>query len=80
MEAHGGRPSLLLNPPFHALRNWAIIQAVSKNILKFTATGLVAGAVLGWLLSLVSGKLFRHTRCGNARTFRRGSSWNCLSK
>jgi len=53
---------------------------VSKNILKSTATGLVAGAVLGWLLSLVSGKLVRHTRCGNARTFRRGSSWNCLSK
>ena len=31
------------------------MQAVTKNILKFTATGLAAGVVLGWLLSLVSG-------------------------
>ena len=29
-----------------------------KNILKFTATGLVAGMVMGWLLSLVSGNIF----------------------
>ncbi len=31
------------------------MQAVTKNILKFTATGLVAGVVLGGLLSLGSG-------------------------
>jgi uncharacterized transporter YbjL len=31
---------------------------VTKNILKFTATGLVAGVALGWLLSLVSGNYF----------------------
>jgi len=31
---------------------------VAKNILKFTVTGIVAGAALGWLLSLVSGNLF----------------------
>lgn len=34
------------------------MQAVTKNILKFTATGLVAGVVLGWLLSLPSGNYF----------------------
>jgi len=34
------------------------MQAMTKNILKFTATGLVAGVVLGWLLSLVSGNYF----------------------
>ena len=34
------------------------MQAVTKNIFKFTATGLVAGVVLGWLLSLVSGNYF----------------------
>jgi len=32
------------------------MQAVTKNILKFTATGLVAGVVLGCLLS--SGNYF----------------------
>jgi hypothetical protein len=31
---------------------------VAKNILKFTVTGIVAGAALGWRLSLVSGDLF----------------------
>lgn len=31
------------------------MQAVTKNILKFTATGLLAGVALGWLLSLPSG-------------------------
>ena len=30
----------------------------TRNVLKFTATGLVAGAVLGWLLSQVSGNYF----------------------
>ena len=35
-----------------------MMQAVTKNILKFTATGLVTGLVLGWLLSLVSGNYF----------------------
>jgi hypothetical protein len=34
------------------------MHAVTKNILKFTATGLVAGVVLGWLLSLPSGNYF----------------------
>lgn len=34
------------------------MQTVTKNILKFTATGLVAGVVLGWLLSLGSGNHF----------------------
>ena len=34
------------------------MQALSKNILKFIATGLVAGAAIGWLLSLVSGNSF----------------------
>jgi hypothetical protein len=29
-----------------------------KNILKFTVTGAVAGVLLGWLLSLVSGNIF----------------------
>jgi hypothetical protein len=33
-------------------------EAVPKNIFKFTATGIVAGVVLGWLLSLVSGNIF----------------------
>ena len=31
---------------------------MAKNIFKFTATGFVAGVVLGWLLSLVSGNIF----------------------
>ena len=31
---------------------------MAKNILKFTVTGIVAGAVMGWLLSLVSGNYF----------------------
>ena len=34
------------------------MQAVTKNILKFTATGLVAGVALGWLLSLGSENYF----------------------
>jgi len=34
------------------------MQRLTKNILKFTATGLVAGVVLGWLLSLGSGNYF----------------------
>jgi hypothetical protein len=34
------------------------MQKVTKNILKFTATGLVAGVVLGCLLSLPSGNYF----------------------
>lgn len=29
-----------------------------KNILKFTVTGIVAGVLLGWLLSLGSGNYF----------------------
>jgi hypothetical protein len=29
-----------------------------KNIFKFAAAGAVAGVVLGWLLSLVSGDIF----------------------
>jgi hypothetical protein len=33
-------------------------KAVVKNILKLTATGLVAGIVMGWLLSLGSGNIF----------------------
>jgi hypothetical protein len=34
------------------------MQPLTKNILKFTATGVVAGVVLGWLLSLGSGNYF----------------------
>ena len=34
------------------------MQRLAKNILKFTATGLVAGVVLGWLLCLGSGNYF----------------------
>jgi hypothetical protein len=34
------------------------MQRLSKNILRSSATGLVAGVVLGWLLSLVSGNDF----------------------
>ena len=34
------------------------MQPVTKNILKFTATGIVAGMILGWLLSLPSGNYF----------------------
>jgi hypothetical protein len=34
------------------------MQAVTKNILKFTATGLVAGLAVGWPLSLPSGNYF----------------------
>ena len=33
-------------------------EAVAKNILKFTVTGILAGVLLGWLLSLVSGDIF----------------------
>jgi hypothetical protein len=29
-----------------------------KNIFKFTVTGIVAGILMGWLLSLPSGDLF----------------------
>jgi len=31
---------------------------LAKNILKFIVTGIVAGVLLGWLLSLVSGNIF----------------------
>ncbi|MGC2475924.1 MAG: hypothetical protein WA485_16410 [Candidatus Sulfotelmatobacter sp.] len=31
---------------------------MAKNILKFIVTGIVAGVLLGWLLSLVSGDIF----------------------
>lgn len=31
---------------------------MTRNILRFTATGLVAGVGLGWLLSLPSGNYF----------------------
>jgi hypothetical protein len=31
---------------------------VAKNILEFTITGIVVGAIMGWLLSLVSGNIF----------------------
>ncbi len=31
---------------------------MAKNILKFTVTGIVAGVIMGWLLSLVSGNIF----------------------
>jgi hypothetical protein len=31
---------------------------VTKNILKFTGTGVVAGLVMGGVLSLVSGNIF----------------------
>lgn len=34
------------------------MQQLTKNILKFTTTGLVAGVALGWLLSLGSGNYF----------------------
>jgi hypothetical protein len=34
------------------------MQAVTKNIFKFTTTGLVAGVALGWLLSLASRNIF----------------------
>ena len=34
------------------------MRPVTKKILKFTATGLVAGVVFGVLLSLVSGNYF----------------------
>jgi hypothetical protein len=34
------------------------MMLAARNILKFTATGLVAGAALGWLLSQVSGSYF----------------------
>jgi hypothetical protein len=32
--------------------------SVANNIFKFTVTGIVAGVVLGWLLSLGSGNYF----------------------
>jgi hypothetical protein len=31
---------------------------MAKNILKFTVTGIVAGVIMGWLLSLMSGNIF----------------------
>jgi hypothetical protein len=31
---------------------------MAKNILKFTVTGIVAGVIMGWLLSLGSGNIF----------------------
>jgi hypothetical protein len=31
---------------------------MAKNVLKFTVTGIVAGVVMGWLLSLGSGNFF----------------------
>jgi hypothetical protein len=31
---------------------------LAKNILKFIVTGIVAGILFGWLLSLVSGNIF----------------------
>ena len=34
------------------------MQPLTTNILKFSATGLLAGLALGWLLSLVSGNIF----------------------
>jgi uncharacterized membrane protein len=34
------------------------MRPVTGNILKFTATGLVVGVVLGWFLSLPSGNYF----------------------
>jgi hypothetical protein len=34
------------------------MQPLMKNVFKFTATGLVVGVALGWLLSLVSGNIF----------------------
>jgi len=34
------------------------MRAVTKNILKFTVTGLVEGVILVWLLSLPSGNYF----------------------
>lgn len=34
------------------------MHPLMKNVFKFTATGLVVGVVLGWLLSLVSGNIF----------------------
>lgn len=33
-------------------------DSMMKNLLKFTFTGVVAGVVMGWLLSLVSGDVF----------------------
>jgi hypothetical protein len=33
-------------------------QPVTKNILKFTIAGIVTGALMGWMLSLVSGNNF----------------------
>lgn len=29
-----------------------------RTVLKFTATGIVVGGVIGWLLSLVSGNIY----------------------
>ncbi len=31
---------------------------MTKNILKFTTTGMLVGIALGWLLSRVSGNIF----------------------
>ena len=31
---------------------------MTKNILKFTVTGVLAGLLMGWFLSLVSGNVF----------------------
>jgi len=37
---------------------------MAKNILKFTVTGIVAGVIMGWLLSLGSGnRNFAVTDC-----------------
>jgi hypothetical protein len=30
----------------------------ARNVLKFTVTGTVAGLLMGWFLSLVSGNIF----------------------
>lgn len=34
------------------------LSLMMKNFLKFTLTGVVAGVLMGWLLSLVSGNIF----------------------
>jgi len=33
-------------------------QRTIKNLLKFSLTGVVEGAIIGWLLSLMSGNYF----------------------
>jgi hypothetical protein len=47
-----------LRHPYFIDSGFNQLQAVIKNILNFTATGLVAGVALGWLLSLGSGNYF----------------------